>query len=218
MAENKKGFVLYADLIHTVGLMPDDKAGSLFKHILSYVNDENPTADDMLIKLVFEPIKQQLKRDLKKYEAKVTQCSDAGKRSAALRKDKRKQRPLTTVTKRITNPTVKDNVKVKDNVTVKDTDSIYHIEDAYEFLKENETAEIEVFEMQQKKSFVDFNLFVKYFNNTVIKEQMEWKPKVLLARLRMLNDNWDKSPKKSDEYKNPMQTLKAREKCEEQQK
>ena len=41
MAENKKSFVLYTDLIHTVSKMPNDKAGELFKHILMYVNDEN---------------------------------------------------------------------------------------------------------------------------------------------------------------------------------
>ena len=56
MAENKKSFVLYADLIHTVKKMPKEKAGELFLTILSYVNDEQPVVDDMLVDLVFEPI------------------------------------------------------------------------------------------------------------------------------------------------------------------
>jgi hypothetical protein len=68
MAENKKSFLLYCDLIHTVSQMPNDKAGELFKHILEYVNDKNPNSEDLLIKLTFEPIKQSLKRDLVKYE------------------------------------------------------------------------------------------------------------------------------------------------------
>jgi len=68
MATDKKSFLLYCDLIHTVNELPDDKAGELFKHILSYVNDENPTTSDLVIKISFEPIRQQLKRDLKKYE------------------------------------------------------------------------------------------------------------------------------------------------------
>lgn len=68
MAENKKSFLLYCDLIHTVNKMPDEKAGELLKHILSYVNDEEPTTDDLIIQLTFEPIKQSLKRDLIKYE------------------------------------------------------------------------------------------------------------------------------------------------------
>jgi len=68
MAENKKSFILYCDLIHTIEKMPSDKAGELFKHILMYVNDMNPQTEDLIINLTFEPIKQQLKRDLKKFE------------------------------------------------------------------------------------------------------------------------------------------------------
>jgi hypothetical protein len=79
MATDKKGFVLYADLIHTVSKMPDDKAGELLKHILSYVNDENPETDDLIIQLTFEPIKQQLKRDLIKYKDKKESLSLSGR-------------------------------------------------------------------------------------------------------------------------------------------
>jgi len=68
MAENKKSFVLYCDLIHTVSKMPKEKAGELFIHILEYVNDLEPETDDLIIQLTFEPIKQSLKRDLQKYE------------------------------------------------------------------------------------------------------------------------------------------------------
>jgi hypothetical protein len=79
MAEDKKCFLLYADLIHTIEKMPDDKAGSLFKHILAYVNDLNPITEDLIIQLTFEPIKQQLKRDLAKYEIVKTDKSNGGK-------------------------------------------------------------------------------------------------------------------------------------------
>ena len=68
MAEEKKSFLLYVDLIHTIRKLPDDKAGILFKHILSYVNDEDPITDDFVVDLTFEPIKQQLKRDLQKWD------------------------------------------------------------------------------------------------------------------------------------------------------
>lgn len=67
MAKDKKSFILYTDLIHTVNKLPDEKAGELFKHILSYVNDENPTTEDILLQVTFEPIRQQLKRDLQRY-------------------------------------------------------------------------------------------------------------------------------------------------------
>lgn len=67
MADNKKSILLYVDLIHTVRKMKKEDAGELFLHILKYVNDENPTTKNMIVELTFEPIKQQLKRDLIKY-------------------------------------------------------------------------------------------------------------------------------------------------------
>ena len=68
MAKDKKSFVLYADLIHTVKKMNREDAGELLLHILKYVNDENPETENMAVYLTFEPIKQQFKRDLKKWE------------------------------------------------------------------------------------------------------------------------------------------------------
>ena len=68
MAENKKSFILYCDIIHTLEKLSDDDAGKLFKHILRYVNDLNPTTDHLITEIAFEPIKQQLKRDLIKYQ------------------------------------------------------------------------------------------------------------------------------------------------------
>ena len=116
MAENKKSFVLYADLIHTVSKMPSEKAGDLFKHILSYVNDQNPETEDLIIQLTFEPIKQQLKRDLRKYETKKKQWSEAGKRSAEVRNAKKNERTLTDVENRSTDLTVSVNDSVNVNV------------------------------------------------------------------------------------------------------
>ena len=68
MADNKKSFILYCDYIHMFKKMPDDLAGKLIKHVLEYVNDNNPVTEEMMVDVLFEPIKQQLKRDLKKYE------------------------------------------------------------------------------------------------------------------------------------------------------
>lgn len=79
MAENKRSFVLYTDYIHTVKRLPLEKAGELFMTILQYVNDMNPEPDDILIQVTFEPIKQQLKRDLKKWEGTKTNKSDGGR-------------------------------------------------------------------------------------------------------------------------------------------
>ncbi len=68
MAENKKSVVMYCDIIHTVENLEDNEAGKLFKHYLRYINDLNPESD-RFTEIIFEPIKQQLKRDLKKFEA-----------------------------------------------------------------------------------------------------------------------------------------------------
>ena len=77
--EDKKSFILYSDLIHTVSKMPSDKAGELLMHILKYVNDEDPQTDDLIINLTFEPIKQQLKRDLNKWKGKKETQSEKGR-------------------------------------------------------------------------------------------------------------------------------------------
>ena len=58
---------MYVDFKHTIDKLPDEEAGKLLKHILAYVNDENPITDSLLVEIAFEPIKQQFKRDLEKY-------------------------------------------------------------------------------------------------------------------------------------------------------
>jgi hypothetical protein len=83
MAENKKSFLLYCDIIHTVEKLTDEQAGKLLKHTLKYVNDLNPTPEDILTEIAFEPIKQSLKRDLLKYEGiRVKNKENANKRWA----------------------------------------------------------------------------------------------------------------------------------------
>ena len=86
MAENKNGFVLYKDLINVVRkLVLKDRenktnyGGELFLLILEYVNDENPVPIDFILEMTFEPVKAQLKRDLKKYETKINKNSESGR-------------------------------------------------------------------------------------------------------------------------------------------
>jgi ASC-1-like (ASCH) protein len=85
MAENKKGFILYADQKELFSQLPDEIAGKLIKHIMAYVNDENPVSDDILINIAFTPIKLQLKRDLVKFEETKDRRSVAGKIGAEKR-------------------------------------------------------------------------------------------------------------------------------------
>ena len=81
MAEDKKGFVLYADQKLIFDDLTNDEAGILIKHIFSYVNDENPELEDRFLAMAFKPIKLQLKRDLVKYEVvKERNAANARKR------------------------------------------------------------------------------------------------------------------------------------------
>ena len=48
MAQGKKTFIFYSDWINMVREMPDKDAGALLKHILSYVNDENPQGKEKM--------------------------------------------------------------------------------------------------------------------------------------------------------------------------
>lgn len=69
MAENKKSFLIYCDIINTIDHLTDEEKGKLFQHLLEYVNDMNPVMEDRVLLSSWKPIEQQLKRDLKKYEA-----------------------------------------------------------------------------------------------------------------------------------------------------
>jgi hypothetical protein len=68
MAENKKSIIVYADWMEQFTILTDEEAGKLIKHFFLYVNDLNPTAIDRLTEMLFIPLKQSLKRDLKKWE------------------------------------------------------------------------------------------------------------------------------------------------------
>lgn len=79
MAEGKKSFLLYTDIIHTVKRLPKDKQAELFILILEYVNDLNPVVDDLILDIAFEPIKQSLKRNLVNWKNQCDVNSKNGK-------------------------------------------------------------------------------------------------------------------------------------------
>jgi hypothetical protein len=147
MAEQKKGFVLYADIIKTVSKLTDEKAGELFKHLLLYVNDENPKTEDLLIEIAFEPIKQQLKRDLEKWEKIRIKRSEAGQKSAEVRKTKgTKSTSVKSVKQTSTNSTVSVNDNV--NVTV-------NVNDKVKDINKEKTAKAEILK-QKNELFLNF--------------------------------------------------------------
>jgi len=117
MANGKKSFVLYADYIQIFDQLTNDEAGSLVKHLFRYVNDQEPELNDRLLKILFEPIKQQLKRDLKKWEHKREKLSEAGKASA----EKRKAEQMSTNVEQPQQSQADPTVTVNATVTVTDT-------------------------------------------------------------------------------------------------
>ena len=114
MAENKKSFILYADLIHTARKLPKAKQAELFMAILGYVNDENPEVKDLVVSVAFEPIKLQLKRDLKRWEKTHERRSEAGKKGMETR-----WKSKGSITS--DNGVMKPITKITDTVTVNDT-------------------------------------------------------------------------------------------------
>jgi hypothetical protein len=120
--EGKKSFVLYTDQREVFEELTDEQAGKLIKHIFGYVNDENPETDDKLIRLVFLPIKTQLKRDLKIWDEKKYLRSEAGKKGG-LAKASNARNDLanpSNATNSLANlaVNVNGNVNVNDNVNV----------------------------------------------------------------------------------------------------
>lgn len=93
MAENKKGFLMYASYLELFEELDNESCGKLIKTIIRYVNDLNPEPDPD-IKGVFILIKQQLKRDLNKWDDIKAKRSIAGKASA----DSKKQQKATKST------------------------------------------------------------------------------------------------------------------------
>jgi len=146
MAENKKGFVLYADQKIIFEDLTNEEAGLLIKHIFSYVNDENPILEDRLLNMAFKPIKLQLKRDLVKYKEVKEKRSLAGQRSSELKKQQvltkstsvenveqalTKSTSVEDVEQVSTKSTVIDNVNVNVNVIDNVNVNVINIIDQY---------------------------------------------------------------------------------------
>jgi hypothetical protein len=116
MAQNKKSFILYADQKGVFDQLPDELAGKLIKHIFAYVNDENPISENLIINIAFEPIKQSLKRDLRRWEDYIEKQSLNGKKGGRPSKAKESQETQAFFEK----PKKADSVSVSDNDNVKE--------------------------------------------------------------------------------------------------
>lgn len=93
MAENKKSFLMYCDVIDAIDHLTNEEKGRLFQHLLEYVNDMNPILEDRVLLGSWKHIQLQLKRDLVKYES----IKDRNRKNGALggrpKKDGKPKKP-----------------------------------------------------------------------------------------------------------------------------
>ena len=138
MATGKKSFTAYCDWIELFEELTDEEAGKLVKHMFRYVNDMNPEAPDRVTKLTFTPIKNTLKRDLKKWEEK----REKNKQNALMRWNKKD----TNACERIKNDanyavsvSVSDSVSVRESSNKLDDDVLYNVDDLKKYYLESDT-------------------------------------------------------------------------------
>jgi uncharacterized protein YdaU (DUF1376 family) len=134
MAENKKSFVLYADLINNIDHLTNEEKGILFNHLLEYVNDMNPVLTDRVVLSAWKFIQSQLKRDLVKFEEVKGKRSEAGKESARLRALKKEQQSSTKLTsvKSVQQTSTNPTVNVNENVNVNDINNKVVVDISFE--------------------------------------------------------------------------------------
>ncbi|AZA73542.1 DUF6291 domain-containing protein [Chryseobacterium indoltheticum] len=162
MADDKNGFLLYKDLIKTVQKLPMEKAGELFMHILKYVNDENPETNDLLIEVAFEPVKQKLKRDLKKYE----ETKEKNRENANKRWQKDKPTALNEMPNNATaSDCIPEDTKHADSDTVNDSGN------------DTDTVTDILLEKETKEENLHFPESQDLFSDNEVKTDSEEKPK-----------------------------------------
>jgi hypothetical protein len=155
MAENKKSFVAYCDWQETFEELSDAVAGKLVKHLFKYVNDKNPETSDKLTRMCFIPIKQSLKRDLKKYEKYVHKQSVNGKKGG---------RPKNPTLSQKTQPFI-EKPKKADSVSVSVSDTVITIEEKEDFFIKASSN----YKMYAEQLFKD-NVFIEALSRNQIKD------------------------------------------------
>ena len=124
-----KSFILYNDLIHTVKKMPKDKMADLFLQILNYVNNEEINDDDLVVNLVFEPIKLQLDRDLSKWQDIRNKRRAAGKiggvKSGEVRKVEANEASASFVKQNEANEAINTTTTITTNTNITKEDNKY---------------------------------------------------------------------------------------------
>ena len=210
MAENKKSVLLYCDIIHTVEKMDNETAGLFFKHYLRYINDQSPDTDNVIIDIAFESVKQNLKRDLIKWEQRAEKSRQNGKLGGRPALEKKPSKP-SGLKNNLSEPRKPDTVNV--TVNVKDKDIHKDIHRAFKHLtiskkehsklcgswSENQVDEIldAIENFAQNKKYTSLYLTA----NIWLKKQYPIKQKTQTKKLTDLQ-NWEQAEAKAEQIKN----------------
>lgn len=126
MATNKNSFTAYCDWGNVFDKLTDEQLGKLTRHIWDYVRDKNPETDDQITELLFIPIRDSLKRDLKKWEKRCEINREVGKKGGRPKKTDNPKNPMGYLeTERlISKPKKPDNDNDKDNDINKEAEII----------------------------------------------------------------------------------------------
>lgn len=122
VSKEKKGFIIYDDVMEVVKRLTDEEAGQLLRGLLNYsISGRDPKFEGVL-EFVFIPIKQQMDRDAEKYEARCEKNREnANKRWQNANASDRKNRNANHADKDTDKD--KDTEKDIDTDTTTDTDT-----------------------------------------------------------------------------------------------
>jgi len=167
MAESKKSFVLYRDYENVFEMLTDEEAGKLIKHIFAYVNNRDTELDDRYLRLAFAPIKQQIIRDQKKYEAICKRNKSNGQNGGRPRNPKKPKKP-TGLSGLPKNPNEPDNDNDNDN----DNDISINSEGAEDWKKS-----FDEYKNQVRRAFTE-----TIQDKTWMKKQQEYYPNLNIKK------------------------------------
>ena len=182
MAENKKSFIIYTSWKRWLDGLNLEQKGKWLDWMLSYTNDENPQfPSDQAVMIACMMAQDTLKRDLKKYEAKVERIKSARNQNPnnnkeLLENNNRTENSTKSVRNQYDIVGVNDNVN--DNVNVNVNDNVLS--------KDNElnNRDINISCSKEEKNESIFESFWKVYPRKVGKEKCR---------------NWFKSHKPNEE-------------------
>ena len=180
MAEGKKSFIIYTSWKRWLDGLSLEQKGKWLDWMLSYTNDENPQfPSDQAVMIACMMAQDTLKRDLKKYEAKVERIKSARNQNPNNNKELLENNNRTEIsTKSARNQY--DIVGVNDNVNVNVNDNVNVLS------KDNElnNRDINISCSKEEKNESIFESFWKVYPRKVGKEKCR---------------NWFKSHKPKEE-------------------